>query len=79
MTRGRSTITGNTASRDYKTLKNALEIQKENEFLKEKLASAEKAVTDATEQLKWARDKLVEAQNKIRKLEWLLTKSIESL
>ena len=64
---------------DYNTLKAANEVARQNEELKQKLREAEKAIDNALAKLKWTRQKLVEAQERNRKLDLALTKAEEGL
>ena len=49
------------------------------ETLKTECENLRKELDNAIEQLKIVREKLVEAQERNRKLDWLLTKAVEGL
>lgn len=64
---------------DTVTYKKALEVQEEAERLQQEVKRLAGEVEEVTRQLQFARDKLVEAQERNRKLEWLLVKAMEEL
>lgn len=55
------------------------EVMQNCEKLKAQIATMERELKDAQTQVEFLRDKLNEAQERNRKLDWLLAKAVESL
>lgn len=55
------------------------EIVKDCEALQAKVIAMERELKDAQTQVEYLRDKLNDAQERNRKLDWLLAKAVESL
>ncbi len=55
------------------------EVMKNCETLKAQIATMERELQDAQTQVEYLRDKLNDAQERNRKLDWLLAKAVESL
>jgi hypothetical protein len=64
---------------EYQTREELLIIASETERLRNECRSLIRETEELTKQLEYARDKLKEAQERNRKLDWLLTKAVESL
>jgi hypothetical protein len=64
---------------EYQTREELLIIASETERLRNECRSLIRETEELTKQLEYARDKLKEAQERNRKLDWLLTKVVESL
>ena len=55
------------------------EVMQNCEALKAQIATMERELQDAQTQVEYLRDKLNDAQERNRKLDWLLAKAVESL
>jgi hypothetical protein len=64
---------------EYKTREDLLAIVEEAENLRVLCRKLTAETDELTRQLEYARDKLKEAQERNRKLDWLLTKAVERL
>lgn len=61
----------------YQTFEEEAKMLAELEQMRRELVRLTEQVTDATERIKLARQHLIEAQARNRKLDWLLTKEVE--